>query len=93
MFIKNFYMVASIDTVVTIMPSFQFRVITMKKGFWTRKTHLFRRDEYICSVCGRIADKPYRACPVCKAVMVKARYDPHWVDEAEGLSAMVDDDW
>jgi len=25
--------------------------------------------------------------------MKKAKYDPSWVDEAEGLSAIFDDDW
>jgi len=63
------------------------------KAYWTRRTHLFRKDEYICSGCGRASDKPYRTCPVCKAIMGRVKYDPSWVDEAEGLSALMDDDW
>ena len=68
-------------------------VKAMKKAYWTQRTHLFQRDEYICSVCGTASDKPYRACPVCKAAMGKTKYDPSWVDEAEGLSTLMDDDW
>jgi hypothetical protein len=28
-----------------------------------------------------------------RSPMKKAKYDPSWVDEAEGLSALLDDDW
>ncbi len=65
----------------------------MKQAHWTRRTHLFRADEYICSACGTSCPKPYTSCPACGAPMKKAKYDPSWVDEAEGLSAMMDDDW
>lgn len=65
----------------------------MKRVHWVQKTHLFRADEYICSKCGAVANKPYKACPRCGAVMGKTKYDPSWVDEAEGLSALLDDDW
>ena len=37
--------------------------------------------------------KPYKVCPSCGAAMKKAKYAPSWVDEAEGLSALLDDDW
>ena len=65
----------------------------MKRVHWIQKTHVFRADEYICSRCGAVCDKPYRECPSCGAVMGKTSYDPSWVDEAEGLSALLDDDW
>lgn len=65
----------------------------MKSAHWTQRTHLFRADEYICSGCKAVSDKPYRICPSCGAPMKKAKYDPSWVDEAEGLSALLDDDW
>jgi len=65
----------------------------MKSADWTQRTHLFRADEYICSVCGSSCDKPYKVCPKCGAKMKKGKYDPSWVDEAEGLSALLDDDW
>ena len=65
----------------------------MKSAHWTRRTHLFRADEYICSACGHSAPRPASSCPHCKAAMKRTKYDPSWVDEAEGLSAMLDDDW
>ena len=36
-------------------------------------------------------DKPYKSCPSCGAIMTKSKYNPSWVDEAEGLSAILDD--
>ena len=65
----------------------------MKQSHWTRRTHLFRADEYICSACGASRQKPSPSCPACGATMKKTKYDPSWVDEAEGLSAILDDDW
>lgn len=62
----------------------------MKSAHWTQRTHLFRADEYICSGCKAVCNKP---CPSCGTSMKKAKYDPSWVDEAEGLSALLDDDW
>ena len=65
----------------------------MKRVHWVQKTHLFRADEYICSRCGASYGKPYKVCPNCRSEMGKAKYDPSWVDEAEGLSVILDDDW
>ena len=65
----------------------------MKHVHWIRKTHLFKADEYICSRCGAAYGRPYEICPECLSVMGGAEYDPSWVDEAEGLSAILDDDW
>ncbi len=65
----------------------------MNRVQWVRKTHLFRADEYICSKCGTAYNKPYKVCPTCESVMGRTKYDPSWVDEAEGLSALLDDDW
>ena len=59
---------------------------------WTQRTHVLRVDEYICSACKASFDRPYEVCPSCGATMKKPRYDPSWVDEAEELSAMLDDD-
>lgn len=64
-----------------------------KAAFWTRRTHLFRPDEYICSVCKASCTKPYQVCPSCGFMMKKAKYDPSWVDDAEMLSALLDEDW
>ena len=65
----------------------------MNKTSWIRKTHLFRADEYICSACGARSNKPYKTCPSCGAAMGRTRYNATWVDEAEGLSALMDEDW
>ena len=65
----------------------------MKHTRWIRKTHLFQADEYTCSRCGASCGKLYKICPSCQSEMGKAKYDPFWVDEAEGLSAILEDDW
>ena len=65
----------------------------MKTAHWVRRTRLFRADEYICSACKTSGKKPYRTCPACGASMKKQKQDPSWVDEAEKLSALLDEDW
>ena len=65
----------------------------MKRVQWIHKTHLFRADEFVCSECGASYKKPYRICPNCHSTMGKSKYEASWVDEAEGLSAILDDDW
>ena len=65
----------------------------MKRTRWIRKTHLFRADEYVCSVCGTSGRRPGTVCPACSAVMKRTKDDLHWVDEAEALSALLDEDW
>ena len=65
----------------------------MRAAYWIEKTHLMDDDEYICSACGYRSDGPYKVCPNCEKSMKKIKYDPSWVDEAEGLSAILDDDW
>lgn len=64
----------------------------MKTAYWIERTHLFRADEYICAACQTSADKPYLICPACKAQMKKVREGSSWIDEAEGMSALFDDD-
>lgn len=64
-----------------------------KSAYWIQRTHLFRADEYLCSACGAVSNNPYRECPRCGCRMKKNKYDPSWVDEAETLSAILDDDW
>ena len=65
----------------------------MKHAHWVQKTHLLRADDYYCSKCGIQSRKPYKICPGCKSEMGQSKYDPSWIDEAEGLSALFDDDW
>ena len=65
----------------------------MKTAHWTQRTHLFRADEFICSACRAVCNNPYRICPSCGMPMKKTKYNPSWVDEAEGLFVILDDDW
>lgn len=65
----------------------------MRRPHWIRKTHLFKADEYICSVCGGISGKPFKVCPACDSPMKKTKYEASWVDEIELMSAIIDDDW
>lgn len=65
----------------------------MKTACWIQRTHLFDADKYVCSACKAVCNKPYKQCPACGTTMKKAKYDPLWVDEIEGLSAIVDSDW
>ena len=62
-----------------------------KAARWFRRTHIFLKDEYECSVCGCLADKPYKNCPNCGLLMKGAKYDPSWVDEMEAMDAFLDD--
>lgn len=59
----------------------EISMMIINKPYWTRMTHLFKRDEYICSVCKYAADKAYRKCPNCGTEIRKVKYDANWVDE------------
>ena len=63
----------------------------MKKAHWIHRTHLFRDDEYECSSCGNITDKPYKVCPYCNAHMKGSKYDPFDVEEIEMLDEILED--
>ena len=65
----------------------------MKAACWIHRSHLLRPDEYICPACKQKCNKAYHECPVCGARMKKGRDDLTWIDEAEELSAILDDDW
>ena len=54
-----------------------------KPAYWIRRTHVFRNDEYVCSVCNAKSDKPYTVCPCCGRPVKGSRYDPSWVGEME----------
>lgn len=65
----------------------------MKSAYWIHRSHFLRPDEYTCSACQQVCNMPFRECPACGARMKKGRYDLTWLDEAEELSEILDDDW
>ena len=65
----------------------------MKQDQWIQKTHLFGKDEYICTVCRAVCDKPYQVCPVCGAEKRSVEYNASWVDEAAEMDILLGEDW
>ena len=65
----------------------------MKAAHWIQRSHLFRADACICSACGAACDRPCAKCPDCGMPMKKTKNEPTWADEAECLSALMDEDW
>ena len=61
------------------------------KASWTKHTHIFRKDEYVCSTCGYSSEKPYKTCPKCGSIMKGSKYDHSWVDEMEDIDAFLED--
>ena len=59
---------------------------------WIKHTHLFDPDEYECSRCGAVFQKRYTVCPNCGAAPGAQKEEQDWVDEAEELSWILDDD-
>ena len=64
----------------------------MRKPYWKCRTHLLRRDEYICSECRELTDRPYAHCPGCGSKMNKTKKDGRWILEAELMDFILDDD-
>lgn len=62
-----------------------------KHGKWIQHTHFLKNDEYECTNCGYIADRPYATCPSCGNDMNGSDYDPEWVDEMEIIDMIFDD--
>ena len=63
----------------------------MEKAHWIRHTHVFRKDEYVCSVCKRTVPKPGRFCPYCGSKMDGTKTDVNWVDEMEAADSIFHD--
>lgn len=61
---------------------------------WIRHSHLFNPDDYECPWCGKCFEKAYNTCPFCgKTVSGQSRRtQDDWVDEAEELDWLLDDD-
>ena len=66
----------------------------IRKAHWIAYSYLFRDDEYVCSVCGEVSDRPYRVCPSCGVRRRKSTETVFsWEDELECASALLDNDW
>ena len=59
---------------------------------WIRRTHLFEPDDYVCSQCKAVFTKKNPFCPHCGTRLGLEKKEESWVDEAEELSWMLDDD-
>lgn len=65
----------------------------MGKAHWIQHTHLFSADEYECSDCNALYDKPYVICPNCNCQMSSsAKYKASWIDEMAEYDEMFGDD-
>ena len=56
-----------------------------KSAVLIRRERLFRRDEFVCSACGAVSERPFCECPGCRRTMRAVKSDPVWVDEIELL--------
>ena len=59
---------------------------------WIRRTHLFDPDDYVCSQCQAVFKKKNPVCPRCGTRLALEKREESWVDEAEELSWLLDDD-
>ena len=59
---------------------------------WIKESHFFGRDRYRCSECKRLSDRPAPVCPFCGTKPGKVKDPMTWVDEAEMISEILEDD-
>ena len=59
---------------------------------WIRHSHLFDPDEYECSHCHAVFTEKYPSCPNCDSSLNTEREEQDWVDEAEELDWILEDD-
>lgn len=59
---------------------------------WIKHSHLFDPDEYECSNCHQTCKKKYPSCPNCGTNLTAEREEEDWIDEAEELDWILDDD-
>ncbi len=64
----------------------------MNKTHWIQHTHLFKKDEYECSICGAMYDSPHAVCLNCNSQMSKVEYNASWIDEMADYDEIFDDD-
>lgn len=62
-----------------------------KQPYWIRRTHVFRSDEYECSVCGVRVKRATRFCPRCGTALKGVKSDLGWIDEMEAADAFFGD--
>lgn len=84
-------MTATGITVGTTVAMKDMMTMMSKDAYWIQRTHVFRRDEYVCSACGCIEEKPSAYCPRCGAKMKKTKYTASWVDEMEAADIFFND--
>ncbi len=65
-----------------------------KETKWIRHSHLFDADDYECPACGKRFPQMYASCPACGTVISgqAGSAQDDWVEEAEELDWMLDDD-
>ena len=59
---------------------------------WIKHSHLFDPDEYECSRCHAVFKEKYSSCPNCDSSLNAEREEQDWVDEAEELDWILEDD-
>ena len=59
---------------------------------WIKHSHLFDPDEYECSNCHGTYQKKYPSCPSCGTNLTAEREEEDWIDEAEELDWILDDE-
>ena len=56
-----------------------------------KHSHFFDPDEYECSSCGAVFKDKLNKCPNCCASFLGEKDDGGWVDEAEELDWLMED--
>ena len=59
---------------------------------WILHSHFMDPDEYQCSRCGAKSKRKTSTCPGCGITLRLVQDDQGWVDEAEEISWLLDDD-
>ena len=65
---------------------------TIRQPHWIVHSHLFDPDEYECSRCSAVFSEKAPACPNCGTPLGTEMEAQDWVDEAEEISWILDDD-
>lgn len=60
-------------------------------AYWIHHTHMFRKDEYECSLCGFCSAKQTTACPRCGTSMRGTKGGSSWIDEMAMFDAIFED--